>query len=202
MKRFSTLVSYVFHPVNFPLTGSILYFISLPSYLLKVQEYTLLTGIFIGAYLIPLLFFFLLRRFGVIRHFHLASLEERKFPTLLFITIACMMGHWLHRIGMVDGLALYFYGYGASLMVIYLLLHLKCKASLHLLAISGLLGFLLCHSLTYRLNLLLPIALLFSIMGLVARARLVLGVHNLKELWIGFLTGIIPQFIAYFFYSI
>lgn len=198
--KFSKFISYFFHPINFPIIGTILFFLFIPKFIFKPQEYTILAVIFIGTYLFPIILLWLLKRFGMINSYHMVTIEERKFPTLLFISISFIIGNWLYKSLIVDILALLFFGYGLSLICTSIFLYLKLKISLHTLAISGLIGFLIYFSYFYKINLIPIMALLFVLGGLVASARLRLRAHQLNEIILGCVVGFSSQFIVYFVY--
>lgn len=198
--KFSKFISYFFHPINFPLIGTILFFLFIPKFIFKPQEYTILVVIFIGTYIFPIVLLWLLKRFGMINSYHMVTIEERKFPTLLFISISFIIGNWLYKSLIVDILSLLFFGYGLSLICTSLFLYLKLKISLHTLAISGLIGFLIYFSYFYKINLIPIMALLFVLGGLVATARLRLQAHQLNEVILGCVVGFGSQFIVYFVY--
>ena len=151
--KFSKFISYFFHPINFPIIGSVLYFLLIPEYIFKPQEYLILTVILIGTYVFPLFLLILLKRFKMIESFHMEGIEERKFPTLLFISISIFLGNWLYQSTIVDILSLFYFGYGLTLICLYILLHFKLKISLHTAAIGGLIGFLIYFSYYYKINL-------------------------------------------------
>lgn len=198
--KFSKLISYFFHPINFPIIGTILFFLFIPEFIFKPQEYLIIAVIFIGTYIFPILLLWLLKRFEMIKSYHMVTIEERKFPLLLFISISFIIGHWLYKSAIVDLLSLFFFGYGLSLIGISLFLYLKIKVSLHTLAISGLIGFLIYFSYFYKINIITILATLFVLAGLVASARLKLRAHQLNEVLLGGAIGIAAQFIVYFIY--
>lgn len=198
--KFSKFISYFFHPINFPIIGTLLFFLFIPKFIFKPQEYTILIVIFIGTYIFPLLLLALLKRFGMINSYHMITIEERKFPTLLFISISFIIGNWLYKSSIVNLLALFFIGYGLSLIFTSLFLYLKLKISLHTLAITGLIGFLFYFSYFYKINLIPFMALLFVLSGFVASARLRLQAHTLNEVILGCVVGIASQFIVYIIY--
>ena len=85
------------------------------------------------------------------------TIEERKFPTLLFISLTYIIGNWLFKSSIVDILALFYFGFGLGLIISYIMLYLKTKISLHAASIGGLIGFLLYFSYYYKINLLIII---------------------------------------------
>ena len=198
--RFSKFISYFFHPINFPTVGAILFFLFIPKFIFKPQEYLILAVIFIGTYIFPILLLWLLKRFEMINSYHMVTIEERKFPLLLFISISFIIGHWLYKSTIVDILALFFFGYGLSLICISIFLYLKIKISLHTLGVSGLIGFLIYFSYFYKINIITILAVLFVLLGLVASARLKLRAHQLNEVLLGGVIGIVAQFVVYLIY--
>jgi len=200
--KFSKFISYFFHPINFSIIGALLYFLFVPKYIYKPQEYTILIIIFIGTYLFPLLLTYLLKRFGMINSYHMVTIEERKFPTLLFISISFIIGNWLYKSSVVDLLSLLYFGFGLCLIIIYILLQFKIKISLHTAAIGGLIGFLLYFSYYYKVNLIVLFTVLFLVSGVITSARLKMNAHTLSEVLTGYILGVSSQFLVYFIYSI
>ncbi|MCF6222961.1 MAG: hypothetical protein L3J34_04455 [Flavobacteriaceae bacterium] len=136
----------------------------------------------------------------LINSYHLRSIEERKFPIIFFIILSFMIGKILLNIKIIDLLAYSFFGITTALGFTYLLFRFKIKTSLHTLGLGGILGFVIVMSYDYHLNFNLIISLLFLISGLVAVSRLKLNAHRPKEVYIGFLIGIITQWVSYQFY--
>ena len=198
--KFSKIISYFFHPINFPIAGALLYFLLLPKHIFKPQEHLILIVIFIGTYVFPLVLLFMLRYFKMIHSYHMVTIEERKFPTLLFISISFIFGNWVLKTTVVDLLALFYFGYMLCLTFTYLFYYINLKISLHTAAIGGLLGFFLFFSYHYSLNLILLLAVLFVLSGIIASARLKLQAHKLSEIVVGYFLGILTQFIVYFIY--
>lgn len=199
--KFSKFISYFFHPINFPIIGSIIYFLLIPEYIFKPQEHIIITVILIGTYIFPLFLLILLKRFGMIHSYHMVTVEERKFPTLLFISISYILGNWLYKLAIVDILSLFYFGYGLVLICSYLFLYYKLKISLHTAAVGGLIGFLIYFSYYYKINLIILLSVFFLISGLIASSRLRLKAHSTREVFLGFIIGILSQFIVYFIYG-
>lgn len=198
--KLSKFISYFFHPINFSIIGSVLFFLLLPKHIFKSQEHLMLIVIFLGTYTFPLLLLFLLKKFGMIGSHHMVTIEERKFPTLLFISISYIIGNWLYKSSLVDILAMLYFGYGLTLILAYIFLYFKIKISLHTAAVSSLIGFLIYFSHFYKINLIAFISLFFALGGLIGYSRLVLNAHSLKEVFIGYVIGILSQFIVYGIY--
>jgi len=200
--KFSKFISIFFHPINFPILGTLIYFLFLPKYIFKPQEYMIVSVILIGTYVFPIVFLFLLKRFGMINSYHMVTIEERKFPTLLFISITYILANWLIKTSLVDILSLLFFGYGFGFLISYIFLYIKIKISLHTAAIGGLIGFLIYYSYNYQINLIPVFVVLFLLSGLIASSRLRLKAHTSKEVFLGFLSGMASQFLVYCIYYI
>ncbi|NOR28704.1 MAG: hypothetical protein GQ540_09285 [Lutibacter sp.] len=198
--KFSKFISYFFHPINFPILGSILYFLLLPEYIFKPQEHLIITVLLVGTYIFPLFLLILLKRFGMIDSYHMVTIEERKFPTLLFITTCYILGNWLFKSTVVDILSLFYFGYGLVLISTYILLYNNFKISLHTAAIGGFIGFLIYFSYHYKINLIILLSIFFLISGFIASSRLRLQAHTSLEVVFGFVIGLISQFIVYYIY--
>lgn len=198
--KLAKFISYLFHPITFPIIGSFIYFLLVPSYIFKPQEYQFLIVIFVGTYIFPIATLALMKSFRMISSYDIDSISERKFPILLFIAIAYIIANWLYKTGIVDMLSLLFYGYSIGLLIAYILLYFKFKLSLHTSASSGLIGFFICFSHYYNQNVLLLIMIMVLMAGIIGSSRLKLGAHTLKEVFWGFILGILTQFIAYYGY--
>ena len=200
--KFNKFISFFFHPINFSIIGAVVYFLFVPKFIFKPQEHLILAVVFVGSYVFPVVLLILLKRFGMINSFYMDSIEERKFPTLLFISISYIIGNWLFKSNVVDLLSLIFFGYGLALIFSYILLHFKIKISLHTAAISGLLGFLIYFSYFYKINLIIILAILFALSGIIGSSRLKLKAHSLQEVSLGYVIGLSSQFLVYMVYII
>ena len=194
---FSKFISYFFHPINFPIVGTILYFLFIPKHIFKSHEHTILLVVFIIAYLFPLLLLFFLKQFKLVSSLQTPSADERKFPTFLMVAICVIVTNFLFKNKVVDLLALFFLGFAIALTIAYLLLHVKFRASLHAIGISGLIGFLLYFSFVYRINFILLYIVLFILSGFIISSRLKLRAHTPKEVFIGFFIGLLTQLCTF-----
>jgi len=198
--KFSKFISIFFHPINFPIIGALIYFLFRPKYIFKPQEYTIMSVILIGTYIFPIVFLVVLKRYKMIHSYYMVSIEERKFPTLLFTAISIIIGNWLLKTKIVDLLAVLFFGYASAFIISYLFLYFKQKISLHTAAIGGLIGFLIYYSYYYQINLIALVAFFFILSGIIASSRLRLKAHTVREVFLGFFVGLISQFMLFFIY--
>ena len=199
--KFYKIISSVFHPILFPIIGTILYFIYLPTFIPSTYKNTLILIVFITTYLLPMLFVYLIKKMKMIENYDMETTEERKFPLQFLTLIAFLLGIVLYRTGMVNELALFYFAMGTTLLISYFLLYTHFKISLHAIGIGGLIGFLGILSFTYQLNLIAVLALFFIISGVIMTSRLKLKAHEEKEVYIGFAVGLLLQIITYLIFT-
>lgn len=189
------------HPLLFSFMGSFLYLYLTPKHVVKQQEYLILLIIFVSTYIVPILLLGILKRVKLISDYHLRSIEERKFPVLFFIMLSFLLGRAMLSIQIADLLAFSFFGVAFALSFTYLLFNIGIKTSLHTLGIGGLIGFVMVMSYEYQLNFNSLLAGLFVMAGLIGVSRLALNAHRPKEVYIGFVLGMIAQFISFQIYQ-
>lgn len=199
--RFYKIISYVLHPLLFAFMGSFIYLYLTPKHVVKEQEYIILFVVFVSTYIIPIILLALLKKVKLINDYHLRSINERKFPVLFFIMLSFLIGRALIAIHLVDLLAFSFFGVAFALSFTYLLFNLKIKTSLHTLGIGGIIGFVMVMSYEYQLNFNAFLAGLFVVAGLIGISRLALNAHRPKEVYIGFVLGIVSQWMSFQIYQ-
>jgi len=200
--NFNKIISYIIHPIIIPIIGTIIYFIILPTHTPEQMELLVISSVFIGTYVIPLLFLLTLKSSNVISGLQLENIQERKFPVLVFIFLSFLISTLLKKIPSIIELSLFFYGITLAFIIVYLLLYAKFKASFHMIGISGLLGFFICFSFQFQINLLLFIAVLLILTGTIATSQLKLKAHSLKEIYWGAFIGLLGQFTVFIIYNI
>lgn len=199
--RFFKVISYVLHPLLFAFMGSFIYLYLTPKHVVKEQEYIILFVVFVSTYIIPIILLALLKKVKLIDDYHLRTINERKFPVLFFIMLSFLIGRALIAIHIVDLLAFSFFGVAFALSFTYLLFNLKIKTSLHTLGIGGIIGFVMVMSYEYQLNFNAFLAGLFVVAGLIGVSRLALNAHRPKEVYIGFVLGIVSQWMSFQIYQ-
>ena len=198
---FYKFISYVLHPLLFSFMGSFLYLYLTPKHIVKEQEYIILFVVFVSTYIIPVLLLALLKKVKLIDDYHLKTINERKFPILFFIMLSFLIGRAMIGIGIVDLLAFSFFGVAFALSFTYLLFNINIKTSLHTLGIGGIIGFVMVISHEYQLNFNALLAFLFILAGFIGLSRLALNAHRPKEVYIGFLLGIVSQWMSFQIYQ-
>ncbi|WP_340065032.1 hypothetical protein [Ascidiimonas aurantiaca] len=197
MKRFFRFVSYLYHPLFFPLAGTIAYYQISPRFHPEEIWKSVIISVAILTLFIPLAFSFLLKSIGWIESVELRKTEERKIPLYIYIFLVSVV---LYRVvPYTFSLELYYFFVGilGSLLACLLLLFFKFKASIHMMGISGLTFFILGMSFHYQINITIALTFLVFSVGLLASARLFLRAHTTRELIIGMVIGVFPQLITF-----
>ncbi len=190
MQKFSKYISTILHPVLLPTIATLSYFILVPSYYPLKQIYIIVSLVFLGSYIIPLLLLVLFKNLKIISNYEIENVRERRIPVISFLIISFILGKIFFSLPQFKLLSILFIASFIALSFVYLLLHLNFKTSLHLTGISGFTAYIILISLFYKLNLIYLIALLLFLIGLLATARLLLKAHSPTELIAGFSTGI------------
>lgn len=201
MQKLYKFISYTFHPVIFPTVGTLLHFILVPGNYIQFQLIWLL-AVFMLTYISPIIYLLILKKLKLITSIKLESTNERKLP-LIFLSINFLiLLYTLSIFNQYTLLKLFYSGSFFAIIISYVLLFKNIKASLHTIAISGLISYILIVSATYNINLLLIIIICVILSGFIGTSRLVLNAHTRKEVYLGYLVGINSQILAYIFYSI
>lgn len=195
MDRLLKSISYIFHPLIMPLLGVIFYFAKSPRYIPLDIIQAKLVSLFILTIVLPILLYFLLKTIGVVNSINLKSTKERVYPLILNgIVVLIVLQRILTPTQTIE-LYFFFVGILISNMACLLLAVLKFKASIHMIAISGLFMFFIALSIHFSININGTLALMSIIMGAIATSRLHLKAHTSIELIMGIFIGILPQLI-------
>lgn len=202
MKKILPIFSYIFHPIFTPILACLFYFFVNENYFSysKFEVYLILMQVIILTFLIPISIFYLLRSLGKIDSIMVSELSQRKLPLIfqaILLLVLINKGTTEERI---PELFFYFLAGLISTIIAILFLFAKIKVSLHMLGIGSLLFFVVGISIHEQTNFLISISILTLLTGIIATSRLEMKAHDLKELTIGFLVGIIPQVALWFFW--
>jgi len=195
MDKLLKSISYIFHPLIMPLLGVIFYFSKTPRYTPIEIIQAKIVSLSILTIVLPVLLYFLLKTLNVVSTINLKTTKERIYPLILNgIVILLVLQRILTPSQSIE-LYFFFLGILISNMACLLLAIIKFKASIHMIAVSGLFMFFIALSIHFSININGTLALMAIIMGAVATSRLHLEAHSHIELIIGVFIGFIPQLI-------
>ncbi|MDF4221242.1 hypothetical protein PXC01_06565 [Maribacter sp. M208] len=196
MKLFSTIISYILHPLFIPLGGTVAYFLITPKYTpLEIQSASILP-IFILTVIIPIITFFILRNLGLVESLSLHTIQERKYPLYIHASILLLILYKVIPNNYVSELYFYFTGLLGATIACILLLFFNFKVSLHTVGVSGLLMYLINLSIHFEINLIIAISFFILATGSIITARLALKAHTGIEVIIGLLIGLLSQLLT------
>ncbi len=198
--RSHKLISTFLHPVVMPTVGVLLYFIFSDFRFSKQQKLTLLGIIFTATYVIPIILLIVLKAIGSIKNYKVETIEERKIPLIFMIVLFFFIGKTLNQTHVTREISFLFYGTSIGLCLAYLIFITKIKTSLHLLSMGSAVGFFLLFQQIHTANILPLIIILIILSGVLASSRLYLKAHTPKEVYLGFFTGVVCQFLAFFIF--
>jgi len=185
--------SFIFHPIFMPLLGLGLYFWKSPKYFSPEVIRLKFFSIFILTIALPFLFYSILKTLGKAQSIFLKSSKERIIPLIINAMIILIIIKKILPSHQIIELYYFFVGALISNLSCLILAILRYKASIHMIAISGVLSFLIALALHFRLNIIENLAILSIITGAVGSSRLILNAHTGKEIFIGTLIGLMPQ---------
>ena len=196
MRRFLSLLSYLFHPIFIPFAGTVCYFVLTPKYTpLEVQSGNILP-IFILTVIIPIISFLILKNLGLAKSIFLPGVKERVYPLLINLGLLLMVLFKVIPNNYTEELFFFFVGLVGATLAILLALMFKVKCSLHMSGMGSLLMFLIALSIHFETNITLAISIFTLATGLTATSRLYFKAHSKAELVIGFFIGFLCQLLT------
>lgn len=193
------LISTIVHPIVVPTVGVSLYFLTTTINFTTNQKLAVLSLIFVVTYVIPLLLMIVLKQLKMINSYKTETIKERKFPIAFMSILFYLLGNTIRNLSAIEDLSLLFYASSIALAITYFLFYKKIKLSIHLMSLGLFIGFFLVLSQEYSQSFLLLIIVAFLISGVLANARLVLKKHKQREVYVGFLLGLLCPVAIYLF---
>jgi len=195
MDRFLKSISYIFHPLFMPLLGVLFYFSNSPRYIPDEIKQAKLISLTILTIILPIAIYYLLKTLGKVKSVNLETTKERIIPLILnCIIVYEILRHIIKPTSYIE-LYFFFIGILISTMSCLILALFKFKASIHMIATSGLFMFFTALSIHFNININTTLAIMVVVIGFVATSRLHLKAHTYIELIIGCFIGVLPQLL-------
>lgn len=196
-KKCLPVFSYIFHPIFSSIYGTLFFFGIAKNYFNNPQIYITLIQVTILTVLMPLSMYFLFRSLGLLSSFTEASIAERRMPIAIQAILLFVLIKYSISKEMFTELYYFFLGGLLSTLVVLSAVLLKFKASLHMIGISALTGFIYELSVYYQLPFTYLIGICIICMGFVASSRLYKKAHTPIELIAGIFIGMVPQLLLF-----
>ena len=195
LKKILPLFSYIFHPIFIPALATLFYLFYNSTDFVIQEKIFVLFQVVIVTIIIPGLVFLLLRTTGNIDTIMIAKIAQRKIPLVIHCFLIILLVRKSITIDRYPELHFFLLAGLLSTLLALILLFIKVKASLHMIAISSLTIFIIGLSLHLRIQNIATITTLILLNGIIASSRLEMNAHTFKELVLGFFLGAVPQFL-------
>jgi hypothetical protein len=190
--KLAKIISIVFHPLLMPIYGLLIIFSAptLYGYLPFEVKKLFFLIVFINNVLLPVSFIPFLKYRNIISSWTIFKREERNIPLILTTILYCSTSYMIFRFPVPVFLKSFIFS-AAFLSLVITLINLKWKISIHsagagaLVAVVFLLTFKMYAPLMWYL-----ISVIFAA-GLILSSRLRLDFHDTRQVWYGFLTGLL-----------
>lgn len=195
------IISYVFHPLFIPVY--LTYFILMIrayqfSGLDQWSRFLLLVMIFVSCTFIPLVAVLLLRALNFIDSVYLKTQKDRIAPYIICMTFYFSIWFYFkknHYEADLINMALAIF----NASIAGFLLNIVMKVSMHAIAVGVMATFIAILAFQETVNMSLYLSLALFISGIVCTSRLIVSDHRPKEIYIGFIAGVISQLAAQYF---
>ena len=196
--RFAQFISVVGHPLFMPVYAMVLIFEFNPFIDLQVPnsiQVIVLTILSVFTILLPLITAIVLQKLGVVKSIYMKTAEERKWPFLLSVLWYYIAFTLLTTIALPISLYLLMIG-AISVILIAHFITLRWKISIHMLGIGGVIGGMIGLSQRFQFDHFYLILILFFVAGLIGYARLKTKSHTYRQVYAGFILGVIVEWIS------
>ena len=196
--RFAQFISVLGHPLFMPVYAMVLIFEFNPYIDLQVPnsiQVIVLTILSVFTILLPLITAIILQKLAVVQSIYMKTAEERKWPFLLSVLWYFLGFEILTNLALPVSLYLLMIGAIAVILIAHFIT-LRWKISIHMLGIGGVIGAMIGLSQRFQFDHFYLILVLFFIAGLIGYARLKTNSHNYRQVYAGFILGVIVEWIG------
>jgi len=193
LKKLIVLFSYILHPIFISMYATLFYLYCKDDIFTTQEKYFVLFQILVITIIVPILFFMLLRSTGHVKSMMLPEISQRRIPLILQCFLYILLVKRSIVILRYPELHFFFLGALFSTIAALICSLFKIKASLHMVAISGLAIFAIGMNIHLQMHNPYWGAFFILMTGVVASSRLEMNAHTSKELFIGLFIGVMPQ---------
>lgn len=203
LKTTALAISYLTHPLFIPLLVTFLVLESIPEYMVAFKPlskrfaydmlYFRVAIISIGF---PMLTLLLAKSLKFVSSIHMKTQRDRIIPYVAMITYYFWAFYTFQQEGRAPKFyTAFFLGVFLSVSIAFVTNNF-IKTSMHTVGWGGVIGFLCSLMWGMHMNVSVPLVITFFVAGIAATARLILSAHQPREIYIGFLIGIVSQLAA------
>ncbi len=198
MMRLAQVISILGHPIFMPLYAFGLLIYTNPYVNMMVSagsRHFIITILVVFTITLPLITALLFKLFGLIDSVFMKTTEERMWPFIITLIWYYMGYQLLNKIQVPQSLNLLMIG-AISVISLAIIITSRWKISIHMLGIGGVIGAIIAISQRFQFDHSLLLIVLFLFAGLIGYSRLKTKSHNYKQIYIGFIIGLVIEWIC------
>ncbi len=196
LRKLSISLSYIFHPVFVPIIG-VLIFMNSNTYLnftFRLHEKLAIAAtVLIYTVVFPLIITSVLYYKNYIKSIFMSRVEDRKLPFLAVIFFNIWLIYLLDREGVPTVFVQFMRRGTLSVAILFVLAIRKIKWSVHMTGMGSLLGIIIKVADELSANFYEAAIGIILLSGILAWSRLYLEVHKSREVYLGFILGLLMQ---------
>ena len=199
MKILSKTLSYFFHPLLMTTWFTLLLLYTNPFSFAGLSSGIVIAVVFINTFMFPAISILLMRKLGFIEDLEMPDHKQRIIPLVASIIFYVWAYLATRKINFPYMMGVFMMGVLVSLFASFVI-NVFYKVSLHMVGVSGALTAIMLLVFVSPSDLSYYFLAMILLTGAVASARLYLGAHTMKEVYVGFLVGMFGQVFGLFLF--
>lgn len=199
IKIISKIVSYIFHPLLMATWFVLLLLYTNPFSFAGMPNGIVIGVVFVNTFMFPAIALLLMRKLDFIDSLELPDKKQRIIPLVATIVFYVWAFLAIKKLNFPFMVGIFMLGSVVSLFLAFFI-NIFSKISLHIVGISGALTAIMLLVFISPADVSYYFLLLIVLTGAVATARLYLNAHTIKEVYAGFIVGMIGQIFGLILY--
>lgn len=199
MKILSKILSYLFHPLLMTTWFTLLLLYTNPFSFAGLASGVVIAVVFINTFMFPAISILLMRKLGFIEDLEMPDHKQRIIPLVASIIFYVWAYLATRKLNFPYMMGVFMMGVLVSLFASFVI-NVFYKVSLHMVGVSGVLTAIMLLVFVSPSDLSYYFLAMILLTGAVASARLYLGAHTIKEVYVGFLVGMFGQVFGLFLF--
>jgi len=199
IKILSKILSYLFHPLLMTTWFTLLLLYTNPFSFAGLSSGIVIAVVFINTFMFPAISILLMRKLGFIEDLEMPDHKQRIIPLVASIIFYVWAYLATRKINFPYMMGVFMMGVLVSLFASFVI-NVFYKVSLHMVGVSGALTAIMLLVFVSPSDLSYYFLAMILLTGAVASARLYLGAHTMKEVYVGFLVGMFGQVFGLFLF--
>lgn len=199
IKIVSKILSFLFHPLLMTTWFTLLLLYTNPFSFAGLASGVVIAVVFINTFMFPAISILLMRKLGFIEDLEMPDHKQRIIPLVASIIFYVWAYLATRKLNFPYMMGVFMMGVLVSLFASFVI-NVFYKVSLHMVGVSGALTAVMLLVFVSPSDLSYYFLAMILLTGAVASARLYLGAHTMKEVYVGFLVGMFGQVFGLFLF--